>query len=38
MQIIHSMYGEYFYHACKDQWQRLTEENYPQLAKVKILD
>jgi hypothetical protein len=38
MQIIHGMYGEFFYRACKEQWLRLTEEKYPQLVEVKILD
>lgn len=36
LQIIHSMYGDFFYRACKDEIARLAEEQYPQLKSVRI--
>lgn len=38
LQIIHGMYGDFFYKACKDELMRLTAEKYLQLAQVKIPD
>jgi hypothetical protein len=38
MQIIHGMYGDFFYKACKDELARLTVEKYPQLAQIKASD
>jgi O-antigen ligase len=35
MQIIHGMYGDFYYGACKDELLRLAAEKYPQLAQVK---
>jgi hypothetical protein len=38
LQIIHGMYGDFFYKACKEELVRLTAGKYPQLAAVKIPD
>lgn len=38
MQIIHGMYGDFFYKACKDELARLTVDKYPQLAQIKVSD
>lgn len=38
MQIIHGMYGDFYYQACKDELLRLIAAKYPQLGQVKILD
>jgi len=35
MEIIHGMYGDYFYSACRDELARLANEKYPQLAAIK---
>jgi len=36
LQIIYSMYGDFFYKSCKNELQRLSIEEYPELARVKI--
>jgi hypothetical protein len=38
MQIIHGMYGDFFYKACKDELARLTVDKYPQLAQIRVSD
>lgn len=38
MRIIHGMYGDFFYKACKGELTRLTAAKYPQLAAVQIPD
>lgn len=34
MAIIHGMFGDFYYTACKDEMRRLENEKYPQLAAV----
>lgn len=36
MQIIHGMYGDFFYRACKDELTRLATDKYPQLAQIAL--
>jgi len=36
LQIIHGMYGDFFYRACKDELTRLGNDKYPQLKLVRI--
>jgi hypothetical protein len=38
MRIIRSMYGDFFYQACKEELSRLTAGKYPQLAAVNMTD
>jgi len=36
LQIIHGMYGDFFYRACKEELTRLGNDKYPQLKLVRI--